>query len=130
MHVCGQSMTIDFLYQLSNEIRKLDLYQLRGGANMEVSQNMEHFRHLVDPALKSKQEEFVLFGYDHVTEEDIWAFLMKKKWKKVKQELRIAEIVQSILSINIGEMMNYKTVEALKSAEFSLSEEDRLELLK
>jgi len=103
----------------------------RGGANMNVSHEYDHFRSLVKPALKSKQEEFLLLGYDNVSEEDIWRFLVKKKWQKRNNEIKLYEMVQSILSLKIGEFMNYSAVEALKDAEFTLDdEEELLELLK
>ena len=45
--------------------------------------------------------------------------------------MKLFEIVQSILSVKVGEYINYITVEALKQAELTLdSEEERLELLK
>lgn len=98
---------------------------------MDVSHEYDRFRNKVGPALKSKQEEFLLLGYEGVSEEEIWQFLVKKKWKKGKNELKLYEIVQSILSLKIGEFMNYSAVEALKDAEFTLdNEEELLELLK
>ena len=98
---------------------------------MEVSQKIKDYRNEVEPALKSKKEEFLLLGYDQVTEEDIWNYLWQKKWIKMKSELRLFEIVQSILTIKIGDFMNFQTVEALKEAEFSMNNaEDMLELLK
>lgn len=100
---------------------------------MEISREREYeqFYDTVKPALQSKLEEFGILGYDSVTETDIWNYLMKKKWKKTKGDLKLFEVVQSILSLKIGEFMNYQTVEALKDVSFSLeNEQDRLELLK
>lgn len=96
-----------------------------------MSQDYEGFYETVRPALQSKQEEFKLLGYDSVSEMDIWDYLVKKKWKKEKEEPKVSRIVQSILSLKVGEFMNYKAVEALKDTSFSLeNDEDRLELLK
>ncbi|WP_338451503.1 post-transcriptional regulator [Niallia oryzisoli] len=98
---------------------------------MEVSHEYDRFRSKVGPALKSKQEEFLLLGYEGVSEEEIWQFLVKKKWKKGNIEIKLYEMVQSILSLKIGEFMNYSAVEALRDAEFTLdNEEELLELLK
>ena len=97
---------------------------------MNVNQNYEHFYKKVKPALVSKQEEFLLLGYDNVSQEDIWTFLLKKKWAKGDHEMRLFEVVQSILSLKVGELINFMSVEALKDAEFRFeSEEERLKLL-
>jgi hypothetical protein len=103
----------------------------REGTDIEMSQNYESYFENVQPALQSKQEEFKLLGYDSVSEMDIWDYLVKKKWKKEKEDPKVSRIVQSILSLKVGEFMNYKAVEALKDTSFSLeNDEDRLELLK
>ena len=98
---------------------------------MEISQDHERFYETVRPALQSKIEELSFLGYESVSEKDIWDFLVKKKWKRKNSDLKLFEVVQSILSLKVGEFMNYKTVEAFKEASFSLdNEEERLELLK
>lgn len=98
---------------------------------MKVSHANDRYRNKVRPALKSKQEEFLTFGYGRVSEEDIWGFLVNKKWRKEKREMRLYEIVQDVLSLKVGEFMNYTQVQALKEAEFTMdNEEERLELLK
>jgi hypothetical protein len=104
---------------------------LRGEINMKVNHANDRFRNKVGPALKSKQEEFLIFGYGRVSEDDIWSFLVNKKWRKENSEMKLFEIVQDILSLKVGEFMNYSQVKALKEAEFTLdNEEERLELLK
>ena len=98
---------------------------------MEVNRDYESFRSKVKPALISKQEEFLLLGYDNVSQEDIWAFLLKKKWRKGEHEMKLFEVVQSILSLKVGELINFMSVEALKDAEFTFeNEEERVKLLK
>ena len=99
---------------------------------MIVNRDYESFHHLVKPALISKQEEFLLLGYDNVSQEDIWAFLLKKKWlKKGDHEMKLFEVVQSILSLKVGELINFMSVEALKDAEFTFeNEEERIKLLR
>jgi len=91
----------------------------------------EHFRTQVQPALKSKLEEFRLLGIDSVSEQSLWGFLVKKKWKKVKDEMRLYEIIQDILSVRVSDYLNYVTIESYKTSEFSIDNEEELkELLK
>ncbi|WP_428909240.1 post-transcriptional regulator [Niallia sp. Krafla_26] len=98
---------------------------------MDISHKDESLYEKVKPVLQSKVEEFTLLGYDSVTEKDIWDYLVNKTWKKKKEVPMLYEVVQSILTLKIGDFMNYQRVEALKDTSFSLeNEEDRLELLK
>ena len=39
------------------------------------------FTHML-PAIESKKTEFHLYGYTTVTEEDIWTYCVRKKWRK------------------------------------------------
>ena len=86
---------------------------------MEVSHDMNQFKSEVRPALRSKQEEFLFLGYDNVSEEEIWEFLEKKKWRKAEEPLKLYEMVQHILSLKIGDYMHHVSIEALKEADFS-----------
>ncbi len=125
MHLCGQSMTrsYKFLYILYSSIRRR--------LDMEIGHNYDRFRKEVHPALISKIEEFSLLGYGTISQESLWEFLRKKKWRKPKEDVKVYEVVSDILSVNVGEYMNYATVEAFKSDEFSLAnDEERRELLK
>jgi hypothetical protein len=92
----------------------------------------DHYRNEVKPVLKSKLDEFQLLGYDTIDEGELWLFLTTKKWKKPVENIRISELVQSILNVKIGEYMNFATMEAYKSPNFFtvLSEEEKKELLK
>ncbi|MFT8319922.1 MAG: post-transcriptional regulator [Bacillus sp. (in: firmicutes)] len=92
----------------------------------------DHYRQKVQPALKSKLEEFHLLGYDTITEEELWGYLTKKKWKKASGSSRMFILVQDILNVKIGEYMNFATMEAYKADDFFtvLSEEEKKELLK
>ncbi|KAF1679469.1 post-transcriptional regulator [Bacillus mexicanus] len=76
----------------------------------------------VRPFLYSKLEEFKILGYDDVELESLWSFLKDKKWKK-KTELHIYEMTSDILSVKIGEFMNYATVESFKTSSWLGSEE-------
>ncbi|ASB61852.1 competence protein ComN [Bacillus sp. A053] len=76
----------------------------------------------VRPFLYSKLEEFKILGYDDVELESLWSYLTNKKWKK-KTELSIYELASDILSVKIGEFMNYATVESFKTSNWLGSEE-------
>ncbi|WP_069839606.1 post-transcriptional regulator ComN [Bacillus sp. F56] len=76
----------------------------------------------VRPFLFSKLEEFKILGYDDVELESLWSYLTNKKWKK-KMELNIYELASDILSVKIGEFMNYATVESFKTSNWLGSEE-------
>ncbi|MCJ7839926.1 post-transcriptional regulator [Lederbergia sp. NSJ-179] len=86
---------------------------------------------ILEPVLKSKLEEFSVLGYETIKEQDLWAFLTQKKWKKSHEGIRIHELVSDILSVKVGDYMNYATVEAYKSPNLfsGLASEELEELL-
>jgi hypothetical protein len=91
----------------------------------------DSFRVQVQPAMVSKLEEFHLLGYDSVTETELWEFLIKKKWKKAKDEAKLHEIIQDILAVKVSDYISFATIESFKTAELSLNnEDDWKELLK
>ncbi len=83
--------------------------------NQTETHMYDRFRETVRPFLKSKLEEFELYGYDSVNEEELWEFLKNKTWRKEKEEKLLHQIVGDILSVKIGNYMNYATVEAFKA---------------
>ncbi|MBS4217035.1 post-transcriptional regulator [Bacillus sp. FJAT-49711] len=90
----------------------------------------DSYLHVLKPALTSKAEEFAVLGYGEVKTEDIWIFLTKKKWRKHKEGIRIYELVSDVLSMKVGEFMNFATVEAFKSPDwFSDIDSDELQEL-
>lgn len=98
---------------------------------MEINQNFENVHNQVGPALKSKLEEFQILGYSDISEPQLWEYLLKKKWKKVKEEIKLHQVIQDIFSVKVSDYLNYATIESYKTAEFSFdSEEDWKELLK
>jgi hypothetical protein len=98
---------------------------------LEIESKFEYLRGKVGPALQSKLEEFQLMGYKKISEPQLWDFLTKKKWKKAKDEIKLHEVIQDIMSVKVSEYMNFATVEAYKAPEFSLDNaEDLRELLK
>ncbi|WP_174729938.1 post-transcriptional regulator [Mesobacillus harenae] len=98
---------------------------------MIKSHQYDAYRQMVQPAIDSKLEEFKMLGYGTVTEGEFWNFLMKKKWKKPKDDIQLYEVVADILSVRVSTYMNFATVEAFKLEDFNLDDEkDRRELLK
>lgn len=98
---------------------------------MDQSHQYGRFYKEIKPALKSKVEEFKIFGYEKVSEKDLWDYLTKKKWKKLKEDIHLYEIVADILSVKVGDLMNFTTVEAFKMGNFTMDdEEERKQLLK
>jgi hypothetical protein len=85
---------------------------------METVHPMEAFRQQVKPALKSKVEEFHMLGYDRATEDDLWACLIKKKWRK-KEEKRLYEVVNDILTLSANDFMAFLSVQALSNDWFA-----------
>ncbi|RFB17652.1 post-transcriptional regulator [Bacillus sp. HNG] len=83
--------------------------------NQAETHMYDKFRETVRPVLKSKLEEFELYGYDSVKEDELWKFLKNKKWRKEKEEKLLYQIVNDILSVKVGDYMNYATVEAFKA---------------
>jgi hypothetical protein len=78
----------------------------------------ERFREQVEPVIISKIEEFQLLGYDKVTANEIWDCLMKKKWRNMKEEMMLFQVVNDILSLKISDYMTYATLEAYKSPDW------------
>jgi len=98
---------------------------------MEDGHKYSHFRAQVQPVLVSKLEEFYLLGYDSVSEEGLWKFLTKKRWKKVKEDIQLYEIIQEIFAVKVSDYISFATIESYKATEFSLDDENELkELLK
>lgn len=84
----------------------------------------DSYRNQVQPALVSKLEEFHLLGYDSITEAELWKFLIRKKWKKVKREAQLHEVIQDILAVKVGDYISFAAIESYKTAEFSLQDEN------
>lgn len=124
-------MTTKQVAFIKEQVKENVYINVREANTMESSNKYNHFRTQVQPALTSKLSEFRLLGYGSVSEEDIWDFLTKKKWKKVKEEIRVYEVIQDILAVKVSDYMNFTTMESYKTAEFSLQDENEWkELLK
>jgi hypothetical protein len=96
---------------------------------MDNTHRFEHFRTQVQPAIVSKLSEFRLLGVDSVAEKELWDFLIKKKWKKKNEEMKLHEIIQEILSVKVSDYISFATIEAYKTTEFSFDDEEELKKL-
>ena len=74
----------------------------------------EQYRQTLDLAIKSKCNEFAILGYNDVTNDHLWEYLLIKKWKKPMEEAHLHQLMNDVLSVKIGEYMHYKTIEAFK----------------
>ncbi|KIL44527.1 post-transcriptional regulator [Jeotgalibacillus soli] len=84
----------------------------------------------VGPALESKEQELLLLGYDTVTMNELWDYLVSKKWKKRTGDFLLHEMVSDILSIKPGDFMNYTTQKEYKTSSMSLDlNDEELQLL-
>ena len=78
----------------------------------------ESFHTNVLPALQSKIEEFALHGYRDVTSDQLWGYLVLKKWKKENCEtMPLHKLVNDILSVNVGDYMHHSRIQAFRSSQ-------------
>lgn len=86
----------------------------------------------VKPALIIKLEELTMLGLKEIAVEDIWNYLIDKKWKNPRENIHLYEIVADILALSSGQFMAYQVVEAYKAPSLfePLSEDELKELLK
>ena len=89
----------------------------------------EKYAELVRPAMQSKLEEFKMLGYPTIKSDEIWDFLHAKKWKRTP-ELALHKIVNDIIVLKAGEIINYQTVEAIKAPSLFLDQAELEALLK
>ena len=87
----------------------------------------------VQPALESKVFEFRLYNYGSVTEADLWAYCIKKKWRKRNvTEMPIFELVNDILETSPAQYMTHTQIEEFRTSNWfsELNKGDLQELLK
>lgn len=96
---------------------------------MGKSHNYDRFRYTVQPALATKVNEFRFFGYNTITEQALWEYLTQKKWKKIKADIHLYEVVQDILSVKVSDWISFTTIETYKFSDAILDEEERRALL-
>lgn len=90
----------------------------------------EIYMHVL-PVLESKKNEFEVYQYEKVSEEDIWKYCLSKKWrKKVVPEIPLHQIVNDILSISPAEYMTFEQIQNFKTSNwFSEVNQEELQLL-
>lgn len=80
---------------------------------------IQEWKSYIQPALKSKQSEFKLIGYEEVTEDEIWRCLEDKIWKG-NPEKRLYEVIQDVFHLPANTYMNYIQIGALHVEEDDL----------
>ena len=71
----------------------------------------------VQDILKNKVDEIHYFGYDSITEQDVWRYCIDKVWRKKDiQNLRLHELASGILGVSASELLNYIQIKDLKQS--------------
>ena len=74
---------------------------------MDIEFNsMQELKERVTPALKTKLKELKSKNYKMIETEDIWKYLINKKWKKASN-LTLYDIVNDILNTENEEIEEY-----------------------
>lgn len=83
------------------------------------------------PALVSKKNEFHLYGYTSVTEEDIWIYCVRKIWRnKDVDSMRTYHVVNDVLGILPAAFMTHTQIELQRNDDwFSDLNSDELQML-
>lgn len=68
--------------------------------------NLEELKKRILPAIQTKLKELNKKQYKIVTQDDIWNYLIKTKWKK-STDLTLYDIVNDILNLNNDEIEEY-----------------------
>jgi hypothetical protein len=87
----------------------------------------EILRKQLMPALISKVDELKLLGYEQATVDEVWNCLKSKKWKKLREEKKLFELVSDILSLTASDYMTYITTKEQKKENW-FTEEGAAEL--
>lgn len=87
-----------------------------------MEEECEDFRHneekmsQIHGLCRSKAEEFVMIGYEHVTGEEVWACI-RAKYKNGELP-PLHQVVNDVLSLKITQFMNWMTMQAYKGTPF------------
>ncbi|WP_223069206.1 post-transcriptional regulator [Paenibacillus caui] len=82
----------------------------------EEELNDHELRKAIDQLCRSKAEEFRLFGYEHVSGDDIWDCVSQKYKKEGVPPLH--RLVNDILTLKATTFMNYLTMSAFRGSRF------------
>ena len=85
----------------------------------------------VQLVLTNKIEEFHYYGYNAITEQDLWRYCIDKVWRKQDvQNLRIHEVASGIFSASASKVLSYMQITEFKQTEMnSKLSEDELHFL-
>lgn len=81
----------------------------------------------VQLVLANKIEEFHYYGYNAITEQDLWGYCIDKVWRKQDvQNLRLHELTAGIFSAKASNVLSYMQISDFKQTtlDFQLSEEE------
>lgn len=84
------------------------------------SQHVSEWKEMIYPALKSKQEELQMLGYEQATPEDVWKCLSVKVWKG-EPEKRLYETVQDIFHLPSSVYLSYLTMASYENDDLAAS---------
>ena len=71
--------------------------------------------------LTNKIEEFHYYGYDSITEQDLWKYCIDKVWRKRDvQNMRLHELTAGIFSATASEVLSYMQIKDYKRNELNL----------
>ena len=73
--------------------------------NIEFN-NLKELKDRITPALNTKLKELKKNNYNISTIEDIWNYLIEKKWKTA-QNLTLYDIINDVLNINNEDIEEY-----------------------
>lgn len=78
--------------------------------------NEQDLMKAIEQLCLSKAEEFRLFGYEHVTPDDIWECISSKYKKEGIPPIH--RLVNDILTLKVTTFMNYLTLSAFRGSSF------------
>lgn len=83
------------------------------------------------PVLTIRKADFKMEGLKHITEQEIWQYLLSKKWKKIDEsDLALHKVIEDIFSLTAAQYMTFTQVEELKSSNwFAPINEEEFQLL-
>lgn len=87
--------------------------------NLEFN-NLQELKDRITPAINTKLKELKTKNFNIITKEDIWNYLIEKKWKKSK-DLTLYDIINDILNLDDNEIEEY----AIKRSEQNDKNESR-----
>lgn len=104
---------------LTNEII-IKTLNVSEGVHMMDKKSSNEWKAIVEPALKSKVEEFNQNGYPKATNEGVWKCLQVSVWKG-NPDKHIYEVVQDIMHLSSNQYMSYLTIESYQNEDLFAS---------